>query len=271
VNPERIIDILTSSTALALLILAIVAALVWLHHAQALAGRIQSRRALPAFKIMQNALARGAETGRAIHISPGAGAIGSRATTAETVVGLLAAERVADAASRNGAPLLVSSGDAVAHLALRGTLHRVYQDAGQGQNYEPGNVQLLAHQDSAAYATGVMTLYGRQKLEASQLLGSFSQEFLLAGEDGAQRGFPQVAGATSTAALPVMVLSAQETLIGEEIFAAEAYLSDDPASDARLRTQDALRNAVIWLLIAGLIYSLIQPFVPFLPALPEVL
>jgi hypothetical protein len=246
-----------------------VAALVWLHHAQAIAGRIQTRRPLQAFQTMRQALARGAETGRAIHISPGAGTVGNRATTAETVVGLLAVERVADEAARNGAPLLVSSGDAVAHMALRGTLHRVYQNAGQAQDYKPGNVQLLAHQDPAAYATGVMTLYGRQKLEASQLIGSFSQEFLLCGEDGAQRGIPQVAGATSSVALSVMLLSVEQTLIGEEIFVAEAYLSDDPASDARLRTHDALRNAVILLIIAGLAYSLLHPLLG-LPALSEV-
>jgi hypothetical protein len=66
-----------------------------------------------------------------------------------------------------------------------------------------------------------------------------------------------------------MLLSVEQTLIGEEIFVAESYLSDDPASDARLRTHDALRNAVILLIIAGLAYSLLHPLLG-LPALSEV-
>lgn len=248
-------------TILIVLMVLMIVALTWLHHSQAIAGRIGWRRPLRAFDVVRRALGRGAETGQAIHLSPGAGTIGNRGTTAETVVGLLATERVAAQAARNGAPVLVSSGDAVAHLALRGSLRQAYKYAGQPQDYQPGNVQLLAHQDPTAYVTGVMTLYGRQQLEASQLIGNFSQEFLLCGEDAAQRGFPQVAGATSTAALPVMFLSTEDTLIGEEIFAAEAYLSDERAADARLRTQDALRNTVIVLIAGGFAYNLLYPVV----------
>lgn len=244
-------------------------AITWFYHARALQGQLPARRPLPALDTVRSALARGAETGRPIHISPGGGTVGYRTTTAETVVGLLAVERVAVEAARNGAPLLVSSGDAVAHLALRGSLPRTYRRAGQPQDYHSDNVQMLAHQDSTAYVTGVMTIYGRQQLEASQLVGSFGQEFLLCGEDGAQRGIPQVAGATSTAALPVMLLTTPDTLLGEEVFAAEAYLTDERIASARLRAQDALRFVVVIMIVGGFLYSLvIQPAVPGLPPLP---
>jgi hypothetical protein len=220
--------------------------LTLLHHARALSGtRPINRRPIPALELIRRALAFGAETGRAIHLSPGSGGVGARATTAETVAGLLAAERVATEAALNGAPILASSGDAVAHLALRGTLRQAYNGAGLGQDYDPSNVQLLAHQDPMAYASGVTTLYGRQRLQASQLLGSFGQEFILAGEIGAKRDIPQLAGATTTTALPLVYLTADGALIGEEIYAAEAYLSRAPAPQARLITQDALRTVVI--------------------------
>src|SRR5690606_30143493 len=111
-------------------------------HARVLIGtRSVSRRPIAALDLMRRALALGAETGRAIHLSPGSGAVGARATTAETIAGLLAAERVATEAALNGAPILASSGDAVAHLALRGTLRQAYQRAGLGQDYDPANVQ----------------------------------------------------------------------------------------------------------------------------------
>ena len=196
---------LPRETLLLLIIVLLVIILTLLHHARALAGkRPISRRPLAGLDVLGRALGRGAETGRAIHLSVGGGAIGSRSGTAETVAGLLAAERVATDAALNGAPVLASSGDAVAYLALRGTLRQAYQHAGLGQDYDPANVQMLAHQDPMAYASGVTTLYGRQKLEASQLIGSFGQEFLLAGEVGAQRDLPQLAGATTTAALPLV-------------------------------------------------------------------
>ena len=150
---------------------------------------------------------------------------------------------------------LLLYGDAVAHLALRGTLRQAYQRAGLGQDYDPTNVQMLAHQDPMAYASGVTTLYGRQKLEASQMIGSFGQEFLLAGEDGQQREVPQFGGATTTTALPLVYLTTQATLIGEEIYAAEAYLARSPAPLARLLTQDALRTAVIIAIIILMILA----------------
>lgn len=237
---------LPQETLILLIIVLFVIVFTLLHHGRAIAGkRAISRRALPGLDVIRQALARGAETGRAIHLSPGGGAIGTRSTTVETVAGLLAAERVAAEAALNGAPILASSGDAVAHLALRGTLRQAYQQAGLGQDYDPTNVQLLAHQDPMAYVAGVTGLYARQKLEASQLLGSFGQEFMLAGEDGAQRGVPQFGGATTTTALPLIYLTTEGTLIGEEIYAAEAYLARSPAPLARLLTQDVLRTVVI--------------------------
>lgn len=255
--------ILPQETLLLLIVVPLVIILTLFYHARAIGGkRPISRRPLPALAVIDKALARGAETGRAIHLSPGAGVIGSRIGTTETVAGLLAAERVATDAALNGAPILASSGDAVAHLALRGTLRQAYQRAGLGQDYDPTNVQMLAHQDAFAYASGVTTLHGRQKLEASQLIGSFGQEFLLAGEDGAQRGVPQVGGATTTTALPLIYLAADGALIGEEIYAAEAYLTRAPAPLGRLLTQDALRVLAIAAIIALLVLAVVGVRLP---------
>ncbi|MFO7170567.1 MAG: hypothetical protein DIU80_021270 [Chloroflexota bacterium] len=248
--------VLPQETLVLLIIILIVTILTLLHHARVLSGtRSVSRRPIAALDLMRRALALGAETGRAIHLSPGSGAVGARATTAETIAGLLAAERVATEAALNGAPILASSGDAVAHLALRGTLRQAYQRAGLGQDYDPANVQLLAHQDPMAYASGVTTLYGRQRLQASQLVGSFGQEFMLAGEVGAQRDIPQLAGATTTTALPLVYLTAEGALIGEEIYAAEAYLARAPAPQARLLTQDALRTVAIVAIVVLVLLS----------------
>ncbi len=247
--------LLTDVTLTVLLIALVVVAFVWLYHARAMAGRIPPCRPLKVFETLRSALGRGAETGQAIHISPGAGSISDRVSMAETVGGLLAAERVVNEAALKGAPVLVSSGDAVSYLALRGILRQAYQRAGRAHDYNPSTIQLLAHQNPTAYATGVMTLYGRQPLEASQLLGSFSHEFLLFGEEGARRDIPQVMGATSMNALPLMMLNTPSTLIGEEVFAAEAYLSDAAEPKARLMTQDILRTIIILLIVGGLIYN----------------
>lgn len=259
---------------LILLVLLVVVALTWLHHARVLAGRLPTRRPLPALDRLRLALGRGAETGRPVHIAPGPSALGAaegtRASTAELIAGLLLADRVTSDAALNGAPITLTSGDAVAHMALRGIVRQAYHTSGQAQDYDPARIQLLAHHDDLAYAAGVSALYARQPLEASVMVGSFNQEFLLLGEEGNARNVPQIVGSTSPAALPLMMLTTPTTLIGEEIFAAEAYLASQPSSQARLLTQDGLRTTVIALLLVGLVYSLLQPFLG-LPALPSAL
>lgn len=263
--------ILPAETIVVLLMLLAIVALTWVHHARSLNEHIAipKRRPLPSFSALRAALGRGAETGQVVHISPGAGTIGNRVTMAETVAGLLAAERISNEAALKGSPLLVSSGDAIAHLALRGLLRQAYRHAGRAHDYNPASIELLAHQNAPSYATGVMALYANQRIEASQLLGSFGEEFLLFGEEGARRGIHQVLGTTSMNALPLMVINTQTTLIGEEVFAAEAYLSDSAPPQARLMTQDILRTVVIILIVGGVIYSLLQSSLA-LPPLPGV-
>lgn len=263
--------LLSSNAVIILLVVLVVVAFTWLHHAQVTSGRLPHRRPLVALDRLRTALGRGAETGRPVHISSGASALGAaegtRASTAELLAGLLVAERVASEAALNGSSLSVTSGDAVAHLALRGGVRQAYQVAGQTQDYNPNQIQLLAHHDEFAVAAGITALYARQPLEASALVGAFNQEFLLIGEEGNARTIPQVGGTTSAVGLPLMLLSTPATLIGEEVFAAEAYLTSQRGAQARLLTQDVLRTTVIVLLLVGLAYSLLQPSLG-LPALP---
>ncbi|PDW03858.1 DUF6754 domain-containing protein [Candidatus Viridilinea mediisalina] len=251
-------------SSVTIIVLFIVVAMTFIHHARVQAGKLPQRRPLPALDRLRHALGHGAETGRPTHVSPGASVLGaadgSRATTAELLAGLLVAERVASEAALKGSPILVSSGDAVAHLALRGGVRQAYQMAGQAQDYDPTRVQLLAHNDELAYATGVATIYAREELEASAMFGGFNQEFLLLGEEAAQRDLPHIVGTTNSLALPLMVLSSPSTLVGEEIYAAEAYIAPAQMAQARLLTQDLLRTTVILLLVVGFGYSLLQPF-----------
>lgn len=251
--------------------LAVVIALVWLHHARVLAGRLPVRRPLPALDALRVALARSAETGRSVHLSPGASTIGAgdgqRSSTAELLAGLNVLRQASEQAAASGATIVVSSADAVAHLALRGAVRQSYRAVGQPQAFDPRQIELWAHADAMAYAAAVAARYHREPLEASLLTGAFDQEVLLAAEIGAQQQIPQVLGSTHPAALGVMAVTTPHVLAGEEIFAAEAYLTAAPAPQARLLTHDTLRTAVIWLMVLAFGYGVIRSLLgwPFLP------
>jgi hypothetical protein len=89
------------------------------------------------------------------------------------------------------------------------------------------------------------------------MIGSFGQEFLLAGEDGMQRGVAQVVGTANSTALPLVYLTTENVLIGEELYAAEAYLARSPGPAGRLLTQDTLRTVVIATIVLLLLYTIV--------------
>jgi len=245
-----------------IIILVLVVALIWLHYARVQAGRVPERRSFPALEVLQAALARSAETGRPVHLSPGASTIGAgegqRASTAELLAGLNIIGRAAEQAAAGGASIVVSSADAVAHLALRGMVRQSYRSFGQEQSFNARQIELWAHGDAMAYTAAVAAIYDRTPLEASLLTGAFGQEALLATETGVERMLPQVLGSTHPSALGLMAITTPHILIGEEIYAAEAYLTSTSIPQARLLTHDALRTVVIWLMLIAFGYGFIR-------------
>ena len=69
-------------------------------------------------------------------------------------------------------------------------------------------------------------------------MGSFAAEALLMSEVGTTVGAIQVAGTDSEDQLPFFFTSCDYTLIGEELYAAGAYLSKDPLLVSALKVQD---------------------------------
>ena len=76
-------------------------------------------------------------------------------------------------------------------------------------------------------AARVDGMIAREKPGACFLLGSFFAESLLLAEAGNQAGAVQVAGTAMSHQLPFLVAACDHVLIGEEFFAASAYLTGD--------------------------------------------
>jgi len=89
------------------------------------------------------------------------------------------------------------------------------------------------------------------------MIGNFGDEYLLMGEVGATKGISQIGGATNPQTLPFVFASADQVLIGEEIFAGGAYLASLPAHIGSLVAQDVMRLlgvvVIVLLVLARLI------------------
>jgi hypothetical protein len=241
---------------LALPALAVIA--TWWHHARVTGGRLPDIRALTGIPVLEQHLSEGVESGKPLHIATGTSRPGTIGVTAESLASLQISDRLAELAIRRGGSVIVTSGDIVNHTAVRGTLHRVYRESGLSHDYNATQAELVAHQTPIAYAAGVAGRYRDQPMDMSVVVGDYGAEVLLITDEGNRQHLPQVSGATSLSALPVLTLSTTATLVGEEVFAAEAYLTDAAAPRARLLTLDLLRWAVVLLIVVAMVYRLLD-------------
>lgn len=223
-------------------------------------GRSIRLRRMPAVEGLNQALVRAAESGKPVHLAPGSGALHGVDIAPETFAGLVLAQTMANVATRRGATVIASSGDAVTHLALRGAIHTAYRDAGYSDDYKPNEIELFADHNALAFAAGQAQRLKAQPMEASIEVGAFGESFLLIGEQGRQSGIEQLAGTTQPSSLAAAVLTANHVLYGEEIYVAEAYIAPTTLGTARIMSHDMLRYIIIGLLLLGVTLALLRDF-----------
>lgn len=177
-----------------------------------------------------------------IHISPGAGGLNNM-TTAETLAGLSYLDMLTASRAHADAPLIVTSGDGLTYVATAGMVNRVAAEGNAAVNREA----LLVAPEPLAYATGVGDIVTQEVPAASIVIGSLGDEYLLLGEPTARRGnsIAQVIGSTQPRTIAASLLTADFTLMAEEIFAGRAYLTRARMQVASLQAQDWLRLALV--------------------------
>jgi hypothetical protein len=91
----------------------------------------------------------------------------------------------------------------------------------------------------------------RDRPAAHIFMGAFYAESLLLAETGFSTGAIQVAGTANVHQLPFFVVACDYTLIGEELYAASAYLSGEPKLVGSLKGADLMKIVIIVLVIVG--------------------
>jgi hypothetical protein len=91
----------------------------------------------------------------------------------------------------------------------------------------------------------------RERPAAHIMMGYFYAESLLLAETGATTGAIQIAGTDAFTQLPFFVTTCDYTLLGEELYAASAYLSREPRLLGSLKGQDIGKAMLIVVLLLG--------------------
>lgn len=230
-----------------------------------------SFRPIAAYDALKDLLARAAEAGQPVHISIGTGGVG-QSSTADTTAGLYALEFLADRAAVSAIPPIVTVSDPSALPVAQDQLRRAYHRQGYPEEYDPRQVRFIApslNNSSVAYSAGVMDLLAHEPIMANVMIGSvddyqatsaFGDEFLLIGETGARKGLLQVGGTSNPRALPFIFATISHPLLGEEIYAAGAYLSSRRGHIGSLLAQDAVRGLLVALVVLAVLGRLVGIF-----------
>jgi hypothetical protein len=205
-------------------------------------------RPLAGIKAIEEAVGRATEMGRPVIYIPGVDDVNN----IQTIYSMVILGKVAEMVAKYGTPLLVPTASAFVTPMAEETVKQAYLNAGVPDNYVPANIRYMSNEQFAfTAATNGMIL--RERPAASILMGSFYAESLLMAETGFAAGSIQVAGTANIHQLPFFVVACDYTLIGEEFYAATAYLSRQPGLLGTIKAQDYFKVGILAVLVVGLV------------------
>ena len=218
---------------------------------RAKSGRRTFVRRISGLEAIDEAIGRATEMGSSILYVSGIGSVKSIATIAS--MNILA--RVARMAAEYDTPLFVPCSDPVVMNIERELVQNAHLDAGRPDTYRPENVFFIS-EEQFAYAAAVDGIIVRDRPATIFYMGSFMAESLILAEVGNSIGAIQVAGTASITQLPFFITACDFTLMGEELYAASAYLSKEPMLLGSLKGQDWGKLLVVGAILVGAVLQI---------------
>ena len=227
--------------------------LYYIYHARK--GKKLFIRKIAGLQAIDDAVGRATEMGKPILYVLGLGYIEDIATIASlNILG-----EVAKKTAQYDTKLIVPNADPIVYTVAREIVKESYTNVGRPDAYDPDSVFFLAR-EQMAYAAGIDGIMTREKPATNFLVGYFAAESLVIAETGAATGAIQIAGTDALAQLPFFVTACDYTLIGEELYAASAYISKRPLLLGAIKGEDWSKVIIAAALILASIIGLVSQF-----------
>jgi hypothetical protein len=209
-------------------------------------------RKIAGLESMNESVGRATEMGQPILFIPGTLDLDDM----QTIAGLTILGKLAERAAEYDTELIVPVCRSMVLSTAKEIVKESYLKAGRPDAFNPDSVFYLTD-DQFGFVAGVDGIIVREKPAANFFLGAFYAESLILAETGFASGAIQTAGTAMPSQLPFFVTSCDYTLIGEELFAASAYLSKDPQQLGSLKGQDIGKAIFLFVLITGIIFEIL--------------
>ncbi len=227
--------------------------LYFIYHARK--GKELFIRKIAGLQAIDDAVGRATEMGKPILYTLGLGYIEDIATIASlNILG-----EVAKKTAQYDTKLIVPNADPIVYTVAREIVKESYTKMGRPDAYDPDSVFFLAR-EQMAYAAGIDGIMTREKPATNFLVGYFAAESLVLAETGASTGAIQIAGTDALSQLPFFVTACDYTLIGEELYAASAYISKRPLLLGAIKGEDWSKVIIAAALIIASVIGLLSRF-----------
>ena len=210
-------------------------------------------RTLPAITRIEEVIERAVKVGRPVMYIPGVQGLSSPATLAGLSILGYTARRTA----KFGADIIVPVRNPLVQLSVLDILKESYLIEGKSDIYEAKvkDEVVFLSTSQFGFASGALGLMERREIAANLLLGGFQAESMILAEAGNRVGAIQIAGTDNIYQIPFFFAACDYVLIGEELFAAGAYLSEDPIQLGTIQCEDYIRFLILAFLILGIILA----------------
>jgi hypothetical protein len=214
-------------------------------------GWLPYMRHIPALDVIDEMVGRCVEKGRPIHVNPGLGGLED-----QTIVGFEIVHYTALLAAQKGCEVIATAATTVQLPIIEELVRSAFIEAGTPESYKPDNVRFLSS-DASAYVTGVQSIVEREKCAGNISVGQSSgyMFMLFARAKTVVKDVMQLGGTAKVLNTPHLIASCDYVLIGEELYASQAYLTKDPALLAALFSQDIFKILFSAVLVLGLIIT----------------
>ena len=209
-------------------------------------------RRIPGLDAVDEAIGRATELGKPVLYMTGAHDMNDPATIAAAII----LGRVAKKAASYETELLVPHREPITMAVCQEITKQAYLEAGKPDLFKD-DANFFITSDQFSYTAAVDGIMLRRKPAANFFMGSYFAESLLLTETGASTGAIQIAGTDSDHQLPFFVTTCDYTLIGEELYAASAYLSKEPIQVGTLRGQDLGKAFILGVIGIGTVLATI--------------
>jgi hypothetical protein len=208
-------------------------------------------RRIAGLDAVEEAVGRATEMGKPILYCNGIGLIDYISTVASLNILAQVTKKIA----QYDTPITVPTSDPVVHAVAREMVKEGYNSAGRPDLFKEDSVYFITS-DQMGYAAALAGIMSREKTATNFFMGYYAAESLVLAESGATTGAIQIAGTDQISQLPFFITACDYTLIGEELYAASAYLSKEPLLVGSLKGQDACKLLIVFFVLLGTVWAL---------------